>query len=633
LPGAKTTPYNHVMNTYRDARNRLGAVGWAVVALASTWPGLLLDASPARADGPALVERLVRRGAAPQDGRLALDPRAVFQFRASTQPEGPSQPVEAGSMIDFGQGVPPTSSIPPLFRARIGESARISGTLQKVSEDGFQLVVPWQVGPVDVRRPGVQSVEQRFGEARVLADSFDALDSSAWSFGGKPEVVADAGPTPADRALRLPPGGSSIERRFEEPLSAGRVELTFWDDGKVRPGQQWTLALTLRSPTGPAIVRIVLGWAEDSLAVESPAGPSLAVQRLARAEGWRRLAVRFDPDRTEIAVDGKELAHGKGPSGPLESIRIATSGPDSESAGRGGLVGEVQVARFAQPPSSLEIDPTQDEARMVVGDQLFGTLRQGGADRLEMLVDDRPVVLDWGELAGVFLRRVPAAGAPVQGALARVEWRASAGDPARDFDFAEGAVTALSDSTLTLATPYAGSLQIPRDRLIRLRVLEPGWRQVIDPASHHLGDEISTTPPLLDPPFPEGGVLERSFELPDRLEGPRFLVLDVIQVVGETPGLPFSEYIRRGELKTFVEINGARVDSLNRYVRDANETVERIRIPLATGVLKPGRNQLRIVQTGIAKNSAWYDDLGILGIAVEVGAGELPKEPVAPPTP
>jgi hypothetical protein len=250
------------------------------------------------------------------------------------------------------------------------------------------------------------------------------------------------------------------------------------------------------------------------------------------------------------------------------------------------------------------------------------------------------VVLDWGELAGVFLARVPAAGEPVQGALARVEWRASAGDPARDFDFAEGAVTSLSESTLTLATPYAGTLRIPRDLLLRLRVLEPGWRRVIDPASHHLGDEISTTPPLLDPPFPEGGVLERSFELPDGLEGPRFLVLDVVQVVGETPGLPFSDFIRRGELKTFVEINGARVDYLNRHVRDANETVERIRIPMDAGVLKPGRNQLRIVQTGIAKNATWYDDLGVLGIAVEVGArparadaGELPKEPVAAPNP
>ena len=283
-------------------------------------------------------------------------------------------------MIHFGANEPTSTSIPPLFQARVGEIARISGTLGRITETEVRLAVPWQAGPVEVRRPGVQAVVQRFGEARILVDSFDALDGSKWTVGGKPTIVADAGPSPNDRALALPPGGASIEHRFEGPLRAGRIDLTFRDDGKIHPEQDWTLTLTYRAAAGPAAVRITLGWAEDSLAVESPSGPSLAVQRLSRVEGWRRLAVRFDADRTEIAVDGKDLAHGKGPPGPLESIRLATSGPESPSAGREGLVGEIQVARFAQPPSSLEIDPSQDEARLVVGDQLFGTIRQGGAE-------------------------------------------------------------------------------------------------------------------------------------------------------------------------------------------------------------------------------------------------------------
>ncbi|APW63292.1 hypothetical protein [Paludisphaera borealis] len=624
------------MNANRAAQTGLGTIGTAAVALAAAWL-VVQGPSRAAADEPKRVERLEQEGGPPLEGRLLLDPRAGFRFQASSEPATSSRPVEAGRVIDFADREPSASSIPPLFQARIGESARISGMLRRVAENGLQISVPWQAQAIELRRPGVQSLVQRIGEARVLVDSFDKLDGATWAVGGTPEIVADAGPAPADRALRLPPGGASIERRFEEALGAGRIDLTFRDDGKIHPDQQWTLVLTLREPTGPANIRIVLGWSEDSLAVESPAGPALAVQRLARAEGWRRLAVRFDADRTEIAVDGKELAHGKGPPGPLESIRIASSGPPSENAGPGGIIGEIQVARFAQPPSSLEIDPTQDEARLVVGDQLFGAIRQGDSDRVEMTVDDRPVVLDWSDLAGVFLRRTPAEGAPVQGALARVEWRVSAGDPTRDFDFAEGAVSALSDSTLTLATPFAGTLQIPRDRLIRLRVLEPGWRLVIDPASHHLGNEIE---PRLDPPLPEGSVLERSFELPNGLDGPKFLALDVILVVGETPGLPFSDFVRRGELKTFVEINGVRFDYLNRFVHTANETPERIRIPIRADLLKPGKNQLRIVQTGLAKLPTEYDDLGILGVAVEVadpngrpGVEELPKEPVAAPTP
>jgi hypothetical protein len=627
------------MNAHRAPQTGLGIIGTAVVVLAAIWPAAI-GSSRASADEPKRLERLERDEYPPLEGRLSLDPKAGFRFEVAGGPADQPRAVEPGAVIHFSENEPSPTAIPPLFQARIGESARISGMLQRITENGIELSVPWQARPVELRRPGVQSLVQRLGEARVLVDSFDKLDGSTWSIGGKPEIVADAGPTRADRALLLPPGGASIERRLTEPLAAGRIDLTFRDDGKVHADQHWTFTLTLRGPNGPASIRIILGWAEDSLAVESPAGPSLAVQRLARAEGWRRLSLRFDADLTEIAVDGKELAHGRGLPGPLESIRIATSGPPSETAGRGGLVGEVQIARFAQPASSLEIDPTQDEARLIVGDQLFGAVRQGDSDRIEMIVDDRSTVLDWSDLAGLYLRRFPADASPVQGALARVEWRASAGDPARDFDFAEGAVTALSNTTLTLATPFAGSLEIPRDRLLRLRVLPPGWRLVIDPAAHHLGDEISTTPPFLDPPLPEGGVLERSFEIPNGLDGPRFLVLDVIQVVGETPGLPFSEFVRRGELKTFVEINGARFDYLNRYIRTANETPERIRIPVAAGLLKPGKNQVRIVQTGIANNPTWYDDLGILGVAVEVGGPnarpgveELPKNPVAAPTP
>lgn len=619
----------------------LRTIGTAAVAVAAAWLAVR-GPSVSRAGEPTSVERLEREGGPPSEGRLRFDAGSGFRFQAAGEPAGSAVRVRTGQVIGFGGNEPSSTSIPPLFQVRVGETARISGMLGRITKTGVRLAVPWQAEPIDVRRPGVQAVVQRFGEARVLVDSFETLDGSTWTVGGKPAIVADAGPSPTDRALAMPPGGASIERRFDEPLGAGRIDLTFRDDGKIHPEQDWTLSLTFRAPTGPADVRISLGWAEDSLAVESPSGPSLAVQRLSRADGWRRLSVRFDADRTEIAVDGKELAHGKGPLGPLESIRLSTSGPESQDAGRAGFVGEIQVARFAQPPSSLEIDPSQDEARLIVGDQLFGTILQGGADRIEMTVDDRPVALDWSDLAGLYLRRTPAESAPVQGALARVEWRASAGDPAEDCDFAEGAVTALSDSTLTLATPFAGSLKIPRNRLQRLEVLSAGWRRVIDPSAHHLGDEISVTPPFLDPPHPEGGVLERSFALPEGLGGARYLVLDVIQVVGEASGLPFSEFVRRGELKTYVEINGVRFDYLNRYIRTANETPERIRIPIAADLLKPGENRIRIVQTGIANNPTWYDDLGILCVAVEVeapgpnprpGAADPPKEPVAAPTP
>jgi len=598
----------------------------ALWALALASPRAIADDSEPR-------DFLDRSDGARVEGRLLFDARSGLRFREAGADQGASRAVEPGEEVEFAAPARPLASVPPLFRVDVGQTARISGTLKRLTERGIVLSVPWQPREIEALRPGVQSLVQRFGEARALVDAFDELDPSVWTIGGKPRIVAD----PADSGTLLLPLGASIERRFEEPLGSGRIDLTFLDNGKVRPGRRWTFALVFRSPSGPAEARILLGWEEESLAVESPEGPALAVQRLARTEGWRRLTIRFGAERTEVAVDGKELAHGRGPSGPLESIRVATAGgaedADAESE-RGATIGEIQVFQFTQSPSILEVDPSRDEARLAVGDQLFGTIRRGDRDRIEMTVADRPIALRWEDLSGLYFERTPAPGAPVRGALARVWWRSGDDDPARAADFAEGAVEALSDASLTLATPYLGTLTIPRDRLIRLHVFEPGLRLVIDPAAHHLGDEISVTPPLLDPPLPEGGLLERSIDLPEVPTGPAFLVLDVVQVVGEAPGLPFSEFIRRGELKTFVEVNGERFDYLNRYITDTNETPARIRIPIPDGSLVAGRNQLRIVQTGVENNPTWYDDLGVLGVAVEfAGSAADSRDPAGAEAP
>src|SRR5262249_38912723 len=157
--------------------------------------------------------------------------------------------------------------------------------------------VPWQSSEITVARPGVQAVLQRPGEARVFADGFDRVDAARWSVTGKPEVVAEPGAGEERQGVKLPAGGASLLRRIAEPLISGRIELSFRDQGTVVAGQHWMLEVTFRGPTGPATLRIMLGWAEESLAVESPDGPSLAVQRLARTPGRHRLTLRFGPDQ------------------------------------------------------------------------------------------------------------------------------------------------------------------------------------------------------------------------------------------------------------------------------------------------------------------------------------------------
>ena len=155
-----------------------------------------------------------------------------------------------------------------------------------------------------------------------------------------------------------------------EPISAGRLDLAFHDNGAVVAGQLWSIELVFQGSAGLSATRVLLGWAEESLAVESPNG--LAVQRLARTPDWHRFSLRFSPNQTEVSVDGKELAHGKGPDGPLATIRLASSAP-GQAMPPNALAGhfdDLQLIRFAEPPDSFELDIAQDEARMVVGDQL-----------------------------------------------------------------------------------------------------------------------------------------------------------------------------------------------------------------------------------------------------------------------
>ena len=291
--------------------------------------GLLVAITGSSAFSQTRVESLERPDGKRLTGRLAGDRRTGFGFISSES----SAPIalEIGSTIHFN-GSGPTSliSVPP-FRVLIGESLRLTGSLRSITAKGVQLGLSWQARDVTIPRPGIQAIVQRRGESRVLVDGFESLDTTHWSSSGKPEIVTE--PHLADKhCLRLSAGGSLVHT-LSEPMATGRFDVAFHDDGAVVAGQQWSIELTFQGLSGVSVVRVVLGWSEESLAVESPSG--LAVQRLARTPGWHRFSLRFGPAQTEASVDGKELAHGKGPDGPLVAIRLASSTPGKPLPRRG----------------------------------------------------------------------------------------------------------------------------------------------------------------------------------------------------------------------------------------------------------------------------------------------------------
>jgi hypothetical protein len=593
--------------------------------------GLVLAVAVGAAWGQTRVESLERPDGQRVSGHLAGDSRTGFGFTPMQSPAPLA--LEIGSIIHFNGSGPASLVSPPPFRVLIGESLRLSGSLRGITLTGVRLGLFWQAPDVTMPRPGVQAVVQRPGESRVLVDGFETLDATRWSITGKPEVVAL--PHLADKhSLRLPAGGTSLVHTLGEPMASGRFDLAFLDDGAVVAGQQWSIELAFQGTTGLSQVRVFLGWSEESLAVESPSG--LAVQRLARTPGWHRFSLRFGPTQTEASVDGKELAHGKGPDGPLVAVRLVSSATAQAGAPKGlaGHFDDLQLIRFGESPASLELDITQDEARLVVGDELYGNIRQADGERLNMTVDGEPISLPWSDVAGLYFRRLPAKGTPIEGLLVRVEWRSSPDNDPENIDFAEGAVTAVSDHAVTLATPYAGVLAIPLELVRKLVVQGHGLRLVIDPAGHHLGDEYSETKPL-DPPQPEGGLLERTLELASVPDRPCFVVLDLVQVVGENSDPAFSQAIRNGELRTYLAINGKRIDYLNRYIKSDNAAPERVAIPVPAGLLRTGKNSIRLELTGMAANEKQLDDFGLLQMAVEFRSApnRVPQPPHDRPGP
>ena len=596
---------------------RLAALAWfgaliPLLAWASAAPG------QGRLVAQARHESISRGEGQATYGRVAGDAKAGFRF----EPIGgePAVSLESAGVVMFdGPAADAGSGYPPM-RVLLGLDQQLSGRLGGVDARSIRL----EDGPggraVVVARGGAVALMQRPGEALVLQDGFEALDPARWSLVGEPDVV-ERPRAAGSKSLSVPAGGSAVTCRLVEPVTSGRIEIAFHDPGGVVAGQQWFVDLLFRGAGGDESVRMVLDAAEESLAVLSSGEHALAVQRLARRPGWHRLGVRFGPE-TELAVDGDELAHGRGRGGPLVEIRLAnqTLGDAAPPKGLAVHFDDLRLVRLAEPVGGLEVSPSVDDVRLVDGDQVFGRLKSADADVVNLLVDAREASLPWTDVASLRFRRPFEPSRAIEGLLVRLEWRSGPGSDARDLDQVEGALLSVTDAAFTLATPYSGDLTIPRDRLRRLNVTGNARRIVLDPSSHHLGNEVSKEPQMLDPPWPEGGTLERAFTL-DKVpeDAVAWLVLDVVQVVGEANS-PFSDLVRKGEIRTHARINDRKFDYLNRHITTRNETPDRIRLPIPAGLLRVGENKLRIEQDGSIDRPDELDDLGILTIAVEFSA-------------
>ncbi len=550
----------------------------------------------------------------PLQGQILGDKDQGFHF--ALEDGSTDVPLSELIQVDFNRSANASKfeEPPPPFLVDLGLNHRLSGQLLSMDRDSIRL----RDGPggqdLTIVRGGALAIRQRPGELLVLNEPFERLDRNRWRVVGRPEVV-EVPQLEGGHLLRLPAGSASLTHRLKSAIGAGRLDLAFFQDenGKNHKGQRWFVDLLFDGPHGHEAVQILLGWGDEGPGVISRGGPELVIQPLTLAPGWQRLSVQFGTGRTLVAINGDELAHGRGQNGPLVEIRLATettgraSPPDDLNAS----VDDLRLVRFAGPSSGLEIDITQDDVRLNQGDQLFGNVISADVDGLVLEVDDRRLLLSWNEVSGVAFRRVPETSKAIEGWLVKLSWQANSG---RDLDQIDGALVQADNDGIVLETAYAGQLKIPRDRLQRLDLLGKRRRIVLDPYSHHLGDHINAE---LDPPYYEADYLDLEFELDEIPPGEPSLVLVVLDVEGEADGLRFSKEIQNGELRTNVSINGQEFDYINRHIVTGNKTPERIRLKIPEGILQEGSNRLRFDQVGTEDQPLKRDNLGLLNIALE----------------
>ncbi len=594
----------------------------------TVWPlalaACLLAIVEARGDDPGPVVATISSAGGPRTGRILGTADSGLRFEPSDG--GPAIDLDGLDKITFEPTPGDPSGSPPAFQVELAPRGRISGQLGQVREETIQLQEGPGGAPLSIVRGGVRAVIQRPGEVQAIADGFEAeqLDMTRWSSVGSPSLADD--PVKQGRqSLWLPPGGSALTCQLSDAVESGRFEVAYYDDARRARNHSRFVDLAFRGAGGVRSIQVLLGWENSTLGVQTRgSGPTMAVQPLVRKPGWHRLTVRFGPDRTDVAVDGIELAHGDAVGGPLVEVRLASdasSGNPDEDLD--AYFDDLRLVRFAEPAGSVEVEPVQDDVRLISGDQLFGTVSESDSERITLVLDGKSVMLPWSEVAGVYLRRRLVPSETLEGLWVRVRWRPDGVDDDRDLDHVEGVLAAIDDNLATVNVPYVGTIHLPSHRLVGLSVLGKARRTVLDPSHRHLGNSVVAD---LDPPQPEGTTLALTIPIESVPTGPTTLALDVIQVIGVEGDVNYSRQVRQGELLTRVSLNGQNLGDLNHLVTRRNDEPLRIRLPIPEGILREGDNVLQFDQTGTKGDPDKVDNIGLLGLGLEIAQ-------VAPPRP
>jgi len=525
-------------------------------------------------------------------------------------PDGKKTAIEREFTI-FPQSAPTArrtvQEYPDRTVAILGFQERLSGRLHSIFQQPGQLQWSWPGG--------------------LKSEPWNTASAAAWLFHPDVTVLASGlktGPAKAENVADTPSGGKPDE--LKAPLTI-KARPSFLEPGT---GRLWQMAFfEPEAPVGTSIIQaaarienaaefqeflhLKYNAAKTHWELVSKPEQPLEHTPIARKPGWHFVSVLAEKGRTRVCIDETVLAESRVallPDQPVAEFQVSTEIGQSRSIDAFGYYAFQSVPPVVQRPIQ------EDLVQIDGGHELIGENR---------IAQDQIAALR------AFLpRSAPAVGRWASGQVARVTFRGlSAGvwnlmdendylgrmglfeHPPKGFDRVEGAIEALSPTSLTLGLSQGGSIQIPLNEIESLSLINARGLRTLEARPHHLGDEIDLK---VTPPEPEGNKLSITFENSQSESAlPTELAVDVLQVLGANIA-PFIDSIARGELVTEVWLNEKNLGTLNSQIKDRNETPRRLYFDVPQGTLVAGPNRLEFRQKGQKNDPNYLDDLSILGV-------------------
>lgn len=574
--------------------------------------------------GQAGDERAVLKDGTSVSGRLVGTAATGFLWESAEQLQ--RIPLDSIARVTMNPALRRVSTAGPLRRVILsgGEALHAEALLR---DDGITSI--WRSGlePVKLLPGAVTGVSSSIGEVTAIYEDFERERCAVVSEKGA-LVLDRERHRSGDRSLLVSDSLSPCSVMLAEPVTAGRLEWSLYDDGRQSPQARYWLDVQFRSPDGEKSLRISPGWDGESYC-EVPAGTEVALQAQKRSVGWHDWTVAFDEHRFVVLVDDALLARGLALGEVLTSLRISAGKTGRAAAGENPARTEPLRAWIDDLRITRQIDVLARPARtqrqgsvwLVSGDEVFGDPLQFDAHEVTQQRATGKRTWLWENLRGLDLPAAPApAAAPVSGWIAEIELAPILYSARDEPDRLVAAMVSLDERELTAMHPWLGTLRLPRAEVSSIRPLFTGTLQLVDPALHHLGDSIRED---LQAKLPEGTRWEATVALtapPAKKAWVSLLAAELEPAAALQRVSPAQPPARQAAfLSTDLIVNGRRIDSLNGQVtlRARSSNPQRLRLAIPDALLKAGVNTIRLEQRPARDDPREFDDFEFSRLSLE----------------